>query len=113
MAFLQTLTQVTDQTCNQRAEEEFGEAKDGETTRHQMSNGVKLGFLLLSLDGRGMDTTGEAPPLQCADIQRQQWHRRCRLDRRDHGTARLHVWLRVSVSLVGQRVALSVPERPL
>ena len=25
-----------------------------------------------AMDGRGMDTTGEAPPLQCADIQRQQ-----------------------------------------
>ena len=60
-----------------------------------------------AMDGRGMDTTGEAPTLQCADIQRQQWHRRCRLDRRDHGTARLHVWLRLSVSIVGQRVALT------
>ena len=25
-----------------------------------------------AMDGRGMDTTGEAPTLQCADIQRQQ-----------------------------------------
>ena len=25
-----------------------------------------------AMDGRGMDTTGEAPPRQCADIQRQQ-----------------------------------------
>ena len=29
-----------------------------------------------AMDGRGMDTTGEAPPLQCADIQRHKWHQR-------------------------------------
>ena len=34
-----------------------------------------------AMDGRGMDTTGEAAPLRCAALLWQQWRCRCRLGR--------------------------------
>ena len=47
-----------------------------------------------AMDGRGMDSAGEATSLQYGDIQRHQWHHRRTLDRCQRGAAQLHVWYR-------------------
>ena len=71
---------------------------------------ARCGFCCWSAAGyRGMDTTGEAPPLRCAAFQWHQGHNRRMMHRCNRGIAHLHVCLRVSVSIVGQCVALSVP----
>ena len=49
-----------------------------------------------AMDGCGMDTTGEGPPLQCADIQRQQWAQKTYSGPM---TRQLHVWQRAECRL--------------